>query len=110
MTGKFQILTAERIKNGLSTNEYDVLRFDQLTVENGSTGLLNIFSVANDGTAGAVAGIGVHSGNNGILFMDQISDDHSRIDNNLGLSSGSWQMVDWFAVDERELLIITMGI
>ena len=57
--------------------------------------------MANDGTAGAVAGIGVHSGNNGILFMDQISNDHSRIDNNLGLSSGSWQMVDWFAVDER---------
>ena len=81
-------------------DEFDVLRFDQLTVESGSSGLLNIFSVASNGTAGAVAGFGLHSGDNGILFLDQIANNHSKVDSNLGLSSGSWQMVDWFAVDE----------
>lgn len=82
-------------------DEFDVLRFDQLTVESGSSGFLNIFSVQSNGSAGAVAGIGTHSGNNGILFMDQIANDHGQVDTSLGLSAGSWQMVNWFSVDER---------
>jgi hypothetical protein len=33
--------------------------------------------------------------------MDQIANNHSKVDSSLGLSSGSWQMVDWFSVDDR---------
>jgi autotransporter-associated beta strand protein len=81
---------------------WDVLRFGSLKFDSdaSASGLINIFSVANDGTAGAVSNMSVPS--NGLLFLDSIDDDHNDIDwgGISGVSSGSWQQVDWMAIND----------
>ena len=81
---------------------WDVLRFGSLKFDSdaSASGLINIFSVANDGNAGAVSNMSVPS--NGLLFLDSIDDDHNDIDwgGISGVSSGSWQQVDWMAIND----------
>ena len=86
--------------NGAAGTGYDILRFNTLTLGAGSSGLLNIFSVASDGTAGAVANLALHSGSQGILFLDSATNNDNAITWN-SLHDGSAGYVDWFSVDER---------
>lgn len=82
---------------------WDVLRFGSLAFDSdaSASGLINIFSVKNDGTAGAVSNMSVPT--NGQLFLDSINDDHNDINwgGISGLSSGSWQQVDWMGINDN---------
>ena len=82
---------------------WDVLRFGSLAFDSdaSASGLINIFSVKNDGTAGAVSNMAVPA--NGVLFLDSIDDDHGDINwgGISGLSSGSWQQVDWMGINDN---------
>lgn len=82
---------------------WDVLRFGSLAFDSdaSASGLINIFSVANNGTAGAVSNMSVPA--NGVLFLDSIDDDHGDINwgGISGLSSGSWQQVDWMGINDN---------
>lgn len=70
-------------------DEFDVLNFGTLTFGSGAVIDMNIFSLASNGTAGAVAGLGVHSGNDGILFLNGGA--HSNITwGGTNLAEGSW--------------------
>jgi hypothetical protein len=70
-------------------NEFDVLNFGTLQFGSGAVIDLNIFSVASNGTAGAVAGLGVNTGNNGIVFLNGAA--HSNITwGGTTLAEGSW--------------------
>ena len=82
---------------------WDVLRFDSLVFDSNASasGLINIFSVANNGTAGAVSNMSVPA--NGVLFLDSIDNDHNDINwgGISGVSSGSWQEVDWMGINDN---------
>ncbi|MBT7651533.1 MAG: hypothetical protein HN553_11200 [Opitutae bacterium] len=82
---------------------WDVLRFGSLVFDSdaSASGLINIFSVANDGTAGAVSNMSVPA--NGVLFLDSINDRHDDINwgGISGVSSGSWQEVDWMGINDN---------
>jgi len=71
-------------------DEFDVLNFGTLAFGSNAVVDLNIFSVGSNGAPGGVAGLGVHSGNDGILFLNGGS--HSDITNWGGttLAEGSW--------------------
>jgi hypothetical protein len=70
-------------------DEFDVLNFGTLQFGSGATIDLNIFSVASNGTAGAVAGLGVNAGNDGIVFLNGAA--HSNITwGGTTLAEGSW--------------------
>ena len=82
---------------------WDVLRFDSLVFDSdaSASGLINIFSVANNGTGGAVSNMSVPA--NGVLFLDSIDNDHNDINwgGISGVSSGSWQEVDWMGINDN---------
>lgn len=85
---------------------FDVLKFNTLAFDSsGSASFgVNAFGVANaSGSAGAIANLGVHTGNNGILFLD--GPNHAAItwghSNHTLLGNGSWQQSDYFSVDDR---------
>lgn len=82
---------------------WDVLRFGSLAFDSdaSASGLINIFSVANNGTAGGVSNMSVPA--NGVLFLDSIDDDHGDINwgGISGVSSGSWQKVDWMGINDN---------
>jgi autotransporter-associated beta strand protein len=82
---------------------WDVLRFDSLVFDSdaSASGLINIFSVANNGTAGAVSNMSLPA--NGVLFLDSIDNDHNDINwgGISGVSSGSWQEVDWMGINDN---------
>ena len=84
-------------------NEFDVLNFGTLNFGSGAVIDVNIFSVQSNGTAGAVANIGTHSNDNGILFLNGGS--HSDINwgsGNTALSNSGWSSAsDYFSVDEQ---------
>ena len=87
-------------------DEFDVLNFDTLTFGTGAVVDLNIFSVASNGSAGAVANIGVHdhTTNDGILFLKSANSSHSDISSWGGttLASGQWSDASsHFNVDDR---------
>jgi fibronectin-binding autotransporter adhesin len=95
--------------NGNAGEDWDILSFADLdfTDQGSSTFTVNVFSVASDGTAGAVSDVGVHTGNNGILFLK--GDAHANIDWGTsgtydlddGGGSADWQHADYFNVDDR---------
>jgi autotransporter-associated beta strand protein len=84
-------------------DEFDVLNFTTLNFGSGAVIDVNIFSVQSNGTAGAVANIGTHSNNNGILFLNGGS--HSDINwgaGNTALSNSGWSSAsDYFSVEEE---------
>ena len=84
-------------------DEFDVLNFGTLNFGSGAVIDVNIFSVQSNGTAGAVANIGTHSNNNGILFLNGGS--HSDINwgaGNTALSNSGWSSAsDYFSVEEE---------
>jgi hypothetical protein len=77
------------------------LNFGTLAFGSSAVVDLNIFSVASDGSAGVVAGLGVHAGNNGILFLNGAN--HGSIDWGSGQhasgQSADWEG-DWFDASE----------
>jgi hypothetical protein len=80
---------------------FDILNFGTLAFGSSAVVDLNIFSVASDGSAGVVAGLGVHAGNNGILFLNGAN--HGSIDWGSGQhasgQSADWEG-DWFDASE----------
>jgi autotransporter-associated beta strand protein len=84
-------------------DEFDVLNFGTLNFGSGAVIDVNIFSVQSNGTAGAVANIGTHSNDNGILFLNGGS--HSDINwgaGNTALSNSGWSSAsDYFSVEEE---------
>lgn len=89
---------------GSSGTGFDVLKFGTLAFDSGASAsfIVNAFSVASNGTAGAIANLGDHDGGgNGILFLDSVNDQHSDITwghSNHTLSAGSWQQASYFNV------------
>ena len=85
---------------------WDALSFNSLSFDStsSSSGLLNIFSVANNGTAGAVGGM-ANEPTNGFLFLDSASNNHSAISwgSISGITGGAnnWQQIDWFEVNDQ---------
>jgi hypothetical protein len=83
-------------------DEFDVLNFGTLAFGSNAVVDLNIFSVASNGTAGGVAGLGDHSGNDGILFLNGGA--HSSITNWGGttLAEGDWSDASsHFSIEDR---------
>ena len=56
--------------------------------------------MASNGTAGGVANLALHSGNQGLLFLDSATNNDNAITWN-SLHDGSAGYVDWFSVDDR---------
>jgi len=91
--------------NGDAGEDWDILNFSNLdfTDQGSSTFSVNVFSVAADGTAGKVTSTTnqVHTGTNGILFMDGAS--HGAIDwgssGDYTLNNSGWQHASYFNVD-----------
>jgi len=92
--------------NGDAGEDWDILNFTNLdfTDQGSSTFSVNVCSVAADGTAGALTSTGnnqVHTGNNGILFMDGAN--HAAIDwgssGDYTLNDSGWQHASYFSVD-----------
>ena len=85
---------------------WDALSFNSLSFDStsSSSGLLNIFSVANNGTAGTVGGM-ANEPTNGFLFLDSASNNHSAISwgSISGITGGAnnWQQIDWFEVNDQ---------
>ena len=94
-------------QNSYDGTDFDVLKFSTMTFDSSASASfgINAFSVdLSSGNAGAVANLGLHSGTDGILFLDSIDNDHSDITwghANHTLSSGSWQEATYFSVDSR---------
>jgi autotransporter-associated beta strand protein len=87
--------------------DFDVLKFTTLAFDSsGSASFgINAFSVdKTSGDAGGVANLGIHSGDDGILFLD--GPNHAAITwghSNHTLNSGvnNWQQASYFNVDDR---------
>ena len=94
-------------QNSYDGTDFDVLKFSTMTFDSSASASfgINAFSVdLSSGNAGAVANLGLHTGTNGILFLDSIDNDHNDITwghANHTLSSGSWQEATYFNVDQR---------
>ncbi|MBT3637811.1 MAG: hypothetical protein HN531_12780 [Opitutae bacterium] len=86
-------------------DEFDVLGFGTLAFTAGAVVDLNIFSVDSNGVGGGVAGLGVHSGDNGILFLD--GNNHAGINWGTGPGGAAWDGNGWqdagayFNIDDR---------
>jgi hypothetical protein len=67
---------------------------------------INAFAVADaTGDAGAIANLGVHTGDDGILFLDSATNNHGAITwggvTELASGAGNWSLAPYFNVDDR---------
>jgi autotransporter-associated beta strand protein len=93
---------------GVAGNDFDVLKFNALAFDStgGASFGINAFAVADaTGDAGAIANLGVHTGDDGILFLDSATNNHGAITwggvTELASGAGNWSLAPYFNVDDR---------